>query len=1100
MKLKFIILILIFIIGNSIGMKISKERNKIKFTNDNSLDSESILSSSSDSSSSTQPSNIINIWPMPKNVLNGNITVYISPNFQFTTNLTQSTTLKKAMDRYYKLIFTEDSKSHSGISILNEIKILVKSEDETLQIGFDESYEIFIDDSGDDGGKIIAKTVYGAIRGLETLYQMISFDYEREYYQIRHCPWMIEDSPRFPHRGVMLDTSRHFYSIDVIKEFIDSLAYNKFNVFHWHAIDSQSFPLTSTSFPRMTKGSWSNQEIYSTRDIKEIIQHAKERGIRVELEIDMPGHAYSWGIGYPNVLPANFSLSTECQQPCPTECNIPLDISSKESYVVAMGLLEEFNHASMFNDSFFHIGGDEVAYPCWNNSLKIAHWMKQENLTSFQDAAIFFEIKAIEQLIELGKTPVMWEDAYLLFGSSGITEKLPLEVVVQIYHNPLLALNTTRDGYKTLQSPYWPYYLDNPSVDWEKVYEFEPSTGIHEKKLHLLLGGETCMWSELVDPSNLFAKVFPRASATAEKLWSTIDNSNSTTSAKPRLERFRCTLLERGIGAAPLNSTSPLDPNSSTSIEIKKSFKLPIIQNKIQTLNQPIWPAPFYSQLGNNSILISKDFNFTIISESTLLLNKTLSKYYNIIFTQDNLISSSSNTLNKLYINLKSKNETLKFGFDESYKLIIKNNGISKLEGNTVYGIMRGLETFYQLIKYNFSDNSYYIDNYLPLIINDKPRFPHRGILLDTSRHYYSVGTILKVIDSLAYHKFNTLHWHIIDSQSFPLKSKSYPNLTDGAWSKSEIYSYHDVKRIIKYGKENGIRIQLEIDMPGHAKSWSVGYPDLLPHGWNDTLIQCPDYDVPLDPSSPLSLPISLALLNEFSGSDYYEYDPNYDSINSIDNGIITVDDLFHVGGDEIEYQCWNNSKRIKDWMNDNNLETFQDVAKQFQLKIINQLFKLGKTPVLWEDSFQLFYKDLPKEIIVEIYHDQSTAINATNNGYKIIVSIARYWYLEYSYSNWERAYSYEPTLNISKSNFDLVLGGEGAIWSESIDSSNLFQKLYPTASAIAERLWSPIDYTDLSTAQSRLQSFRCSLLKRGIHIAPLNSSSPLSPFSCYDS
>ncbi|KAM9969361.1 hypothetical protein ACTFIR_001195 [Dictyostelium discoideum] len=564
MKLKFIFLILFFIIGNSIGIKISKEINKIKL-NDISIDGEILPSSESSDSSSSQSSKIINIWPMPKKVLNGDITVFISPDFQFTTNLTKSTTLKKAMDRYYKLIFTEDSKSHSGISILNEIKILVKSEDETLQIGFDESYEIYIDDSGDDGGRIVAKTVYGAIRGLETLYQMIGFDYQREYYQIKHCPWIIKDSPRYPHRGVMLDTSRHFYSVDVLKEFIGALAYNKFNVFHWHAVDSQSFPLTSTTFPKITKGSWSSQEVYSTRDIKEIIQHAKEHGIRVELEIDMPGHAYSWGIGYPSVLPANFSHSVQCQQPCPTECNIPLDVSSKESYVIAMGLLEEFNGVSMFNESFFHIGGDEVAYPCWNNSLRIVDWMKQENISSFQDAAIFFEIKAIEQLIELGKTPVMWEDAYLLFGSSGITEKLPEEVVVQIYHNPLLALNTTRDGYKTLQSPYWPYYLDNPSVDWEKVYEFEPSTGIHENRLHLLLGGETCMWSELVDASNLFAKVFPRASATAERLWSTIENSNSTTSAKPRLERFRCSLLERGIGAAPLNSTSPQDPNSCYS-------------------------------------------------------------------------------------------------------------------------------------------------------------------------------------------------------------------------------------------------------------------------------------------------------------------------------------------------------------------------------------------------------------------------------------------------------------------------------------------------------------------------------------------------------
>ncbi|KAK5578513.1 hypothetical protein RB653_008185 [Dictyostelium firmibasis] len=1103
MKIKLVIFIFLFLISYSIGIKISNEKTKIRLN----IDNEEIIKESfktneiseSDSGNNKNDSKTIYIWPIPKKVLNGDITVYISPDFQFSTNLTTSTTLKKAMDRYYNLIFIEDSNPHSGISILKEIEILIKSDDETLQLGFDESYEIYIDDDGDNGGKIISQTVYGAIRALETLYQMIKFDYEHQYYSIPKCPWIIEDSPRFPHRGVMLDTSRHFYAVDVLKEFIDALAYNKFNVFHWHAVDSQSFPLTSLTFPKMTKGSWSSQEVYSIKDIKSIIQHAKERGIRVELEIDMPGHAYSWGIGYPEVLPANFSQSNQCQQPCPTECNIPLDVSSKESYLLAMGLLREFNQQSMFNETFFHIGGDEVAYPCWNSSLTISHWMKQENLTSFQDAAIFFEIKAIEQLIQLNKTPVMWEDAYLLFGSSGITEKLPLEVIVQIYHNPLLAVNTTKDGYKTLQSPYWPYYLDNPSVDWEIVYAFEPSTGINKKHQHLLLGGETCMWSELVDPSNLFAKVYPRASATSERLWSTIENSNSTTSAKPRLERFRCSLLSRGIGAAPLNSTSPQNPNSciflATSIEIKKSFRSSI-KNTIR--NPPIWPAPLYSEFGNNSIIISNEFNFTIISESTLLLNKTLSKYYNLIFIQDNFINSSSITLNELKINLKSKNETLKLGFDESYVLNITKGGIGNLEANTVYGIMRGLETFYQLIKFNFQDNSFYIENCLPLTIIDEPRFPHRGILLDTSRHFYSVDFILRIIDSLGYHKFNVLHWHVIDSQSFPLQSKSYPNLTNGAWSNREIYSYHDIKRIIKHGKENGIRIQLEIDMPGHAKSWSVGYPDLMPNGWNDPLANCPDYDVPLDPSSPLSLQIASALLTEFSGDDYnieYTDDHHY-----YEDKNITFDNLFHIGGDEVEYQCWNNSNRIKQWMKENNLNDFESVAKQFEIIIINKLLEIGKIPVMWEDAFKLFYTDLPKDVVVEIYHDQTTAINATNNGYRIILSIARYWYLEYSYSNWENAYGYEPTLDLSQSNIHLVLGGEGAIWSESIDPSNVFQKLYPTSSAIAERLWSPIGNTDLSNARLRLESFRCSLLKRGIHAAPLNSSYPLSPNSCYQS
>jgi hexosaminidase len=107
-----------------------------------------------------------------------------------------------------------------------------------------------------------------------------------------------------------------------------------------------------------------------------------------------------------------------------------------------------------------------------------------------------------------------------------------------------------------------------------------------------------------------------------------------------------------------------------------------------------------------------------------------------------------------------------------------------------------------------------------PLIISDYSRYSHRGMLIDTSRHYLSVNQIKRMIDTLPINKFNKLHWHIVDAQSFPLDTPSMPTMVKGAYSPSMTYSVTDLKELSEYAYSLGVEIIFEVDVPGHAASW----------------------------------------------------------------------------------------------------------------------------------------------------------------------------------------------------------------------------------------------------------------------------------------
>uniref|UniRef100_A0A6B2L2T5 Beta-hexosaminidase n=1 Tax=Arcella intermedia TaxID=1963864 RepID=A0A6B2L2T5_9EUKA len=407
-----------------------------------------------------------------------------------------------------------------------------------------------------------------------------------------------------------------------------------------------------------------------------------------------------------------------------------------------------------------------------------------------------------------------------------------------------------------------------------------------------------------------------------------------------------------------------------------------------------------------------------------------------------------------------SESDQILFGTDESYTLQVSDSGAS-IRSPNVFGALRGLETFSQLITAN--ELFYYINE---TTIQDSPRFPWRGLLIDTSRHWLPVPMILDIIAGCSYSKINTLHWHVIDGQSFPLESKVYPLLNlEGAYRLDQTYSQEDVAKIVSYANDHGVRVVPEFDMPAHATSWGFGYDFMTVKCYQ----RANDYDFndgwgddPMDPTNP----------------EVYQFIQNF----LTEMASLFPDNWFHLGGDEVNQQCWNTTA-INQYMKDHNIASYDELETLF-IKNVNEFVraKLNKKLAYWQEVFQHttpFIGDA-----VDVWIDSNTLKSVITKGIPAIQSFG--WYLDHLGDDWYQFYKQEPIpAGVTPAQAALVLGGEGSMWSETVDNTNFHQKVWTRVSAIAERLWSPKTVTDQEDAVMRLSHHRCRYNVRGIPAEP---------------
>jgi len=447
----------------------------------------------------------LSLMPMPAKMQLGNGRLLIDPSFSVAVRGHKEPRLQSAVE-----LFLTQLRGQTGIPPIN--MKLTNSAGAALvidcaggtkdvqQLGEDESYRLEIADSG---ARLSAPTTLGVMRGLQTFLQLVHTT--AEGFAVPAVS--IEDSPRFPWRGLMIDSGRHFIPLDVLKRNLDGMAAVKLNVFHWHLSENQGFRVESKKFPKLHEMG-SDGLYYTQNEVRDLIAYARERGIRVVPEFDMPGHSTAWFVGYPELAsgPGPYEIERKWGVFDPA-----MDPTRDETYKFLDAFIGEM--AGLFPDQFFHIGGDEVNGKQWDANPKIKEFMHGHGLKDNNDLQAYFNQRVQKIVSKHGKTMLGWDEI--------LRPDLPNSIVIQSWRGPDSLAQAAKQGYRGLLSSG--YYVD---LMWsaERHYLTEPVSGaaanLSTDEQKRILGGEACMWAEYVSPENDDSRIWPRSAAIAERLWS----------------------------------------------------------------------------------------------------------------------------------------------------------------------------------------------------------------------------------------------------------------------------------------------------------------------------------------------------------------------------------------------------------------------------------------------------------------------------------------------------------------------------------------------------------------------------------------------------
>ncbi|HEX7774255.1 MAG TPA: family 20 glycosylhydrolase, partial [Pyrinomonadaceae bacterium] len=450
------------------------------------------------------PTPKINLMPVPASVKFNDERLAVDSNFKVATRGHSDARLEAGIWRFVKRL--------EGRTVLTLAPTLAADDQMTQLIIHcqgpgqnipnlreNESYRI---DITRRQALLSAPTVVGALRGLETLLQLLDADRNGYFFP----GVQIEDQPRFPWRGLLIDVARHFQTMEVLKRNLDAMAAVKMNVLHWHLTEDQGFRVESKKFPKLHQlGSDGNY--YTQEQVKEIIAYARDRGIRVMPEFDIPGHSTSWLVGHPELGSAPGPYTIERR---PGIFEPALDPTREEVYKFLETFLGEM--AALFPDEYLHIGGDENEGKQWDRNPAIQDYMKKKGIKDNHALQAYFNTRLLKILQKHGKKMIGWDEI--------LQPELPKDVVIHSWRGTAALAEAARKGYDGILSNG--YYIDliQPA---SQHYVPDPlpadSTLTPEEAKHVL-GGEATMWAEWVTPETIDSRIWPRTAAIAERLWS----------------------------------------------------------------------------------------------------------------------------------------------------------------------------------------------------------------------------------------------------------------------------------------------------------------------------------------------------------------------------------------------------------------------------------------------------------------------------------------------------------------------------------------------------------------------------------------------------
>ncbi len=389
---------------------------------------------------------------------------------------------------------------------------------------------------------------------------------------------------------------------------------------------------------------------------------------------------------------------------------------------------------------------------------------------------------------------------------------------------------------------------------------------------------------------------------------------------------------------------------------------------------------------------------------------------------------------------------------DESYTLTITSSRIL-LKAKKDLGALHGLETLLQLLQSD--SNGYYFQS---CVINDAPRFMWRGLLIDVARHFIPVDVIKHNIDGMAAVKMNVLHIHLSDDQGFRIECKSFPKLHQ-LGNDGQYFTQAQIKDIIAYADDRGIRVVPEFDIPGHTSSWFVGYPELASGDGPYSIIH--------------GYGIFIPTMNPIKESTYGFLDTFFKEMTAL-----FPDDYMHIGGDENNGMEWDANSAIKDYKKAHNLPDNNALQAYFNTRVLAILTKYGKKMIGWDE---IKHPNLPKDIVIQSWRGKQGLIDAAKSGFQAILSNGYYIDLvqsaEFHYKNDPLPSSISLTAEQQK----LILGGEATMWNEMATWETVDSRIWPRTAAIAERLWSQASVADVSLMYQKLDRISIQLEELGL-------------------
>jgi hexosaminidase len=447
---------------------------------------------------------VLNLMPLPANSQLGSGSLRVDSAFSVALAGYAEPRLERAGERFLRQLARQTGLplSHK-LAKSGKATLVVETEHaskEIQEVGEDESYIL---DVSTASARVRAATPLGAMHGLQTFLQLVDVSLDGFAAPVV----TIQDKPRFPWRGLMIDSARHFIPLDVIRRNLDGMEAVKMNVFHWHLSDNQGFRIESGKFPRLHQ--MGSEDLNYTQDeIRDLVAYARDRGIRVVPEFDMPGHSTAWFVGHPELASGKGPYEIERRWGV---FDPAMDPTNERVYKFLDDFIGEM--ARLFPDRYFHIGGDEVNGKEWDANPKIQAFMKSHDLKNNEALQAYFSGRVQKLVTKHGKTVVGWDEV--------LVEGVPKDIVIQSWRGQASLAKAAKQGFRGILSNG--YYLD---LGWSAArhYAVDPMTGdaanLSAEEKQRILGGESCMWAEYVSAENVDSRIWPRNAAIAERLWS----------------------------------------------------------------------------------------------------------------------------------------------------------------------------------------------------------------------------------------------------------------------------------------------------------------------------------------------------------------------------------------------------------------------------------------------------------------------------------------------------------------------------------------------------------------------------------------------------